>query len=90
MSYSVRLSSRYKKSFKKMSSREQEEIDSVVEMLSNDIPLLPKHYDHALQGEYKGFRECHIKADLLLIYRKNKEVLELYLLDIGSHSDLFE
>ncbi|MDO7253952.1 type II toxin-antitoxin system YafQ family toxin, partial [Helicobacter cappadocius] len=48
-----------------------------------------KYKDHKLKGEYKDFRECHIKPDLLLIYKIDKEVLILACIAIGSHSDLF-
>lgn len=52
--------------------------------------MLPQNYkDHLLSGNYKGCRECHIRPDLLLIYRIHEEVLELALVEVGSHSDLF-
>ncbi|MBX2670484.1 type II toxin-antitoxin system YafQ family toxin, partial [Campylobacter jejuni] len=43
----------------------------------------------ALKGNYIGFRECHIQQDLLLVYQKQDDKLILYLLRIGSHSELF-
>ena len=43
--------------------------------------------DHALGGKWKGYRECHIRADLLLIYRKFNQTL--LLVRLGSHSELF-
>jgi mRNA interferase YafQ len=52
--------------------------------------LLPAHNrDHALSGEWLGYRECHIKGDILLVYEKQAEIFVLVLIDIGSHSDLF-
>ena len=48
-----------------------------------------KHRDHALKGDFKGYRECHIKPDVLLIYKIEKDVLILVLADIGSHTNLF-
>jgi len=48
-----------------------------------------KYRDHALRGEYQGFRECHIEPDWLLIYRIENEALELFLFRTGTHSDLF-
>jgi len=42
----------------------------VLAALSNDKPLEPRHRDHELSGDRKGYRECHVKPDLLLIYRK--------------------
>ncbi len=51
---------------------------------------LPKQYkNHKLHGEYRGYDECHIKGDLVLIYKIEKEKLILVLVDIDSHSDLF-
>lgn len=56
--------------------------------LINDLPLPEKYCDHALIGEWEGFRDCHIQPDLVLIYRKiGEDTLEL--IRIGSHSTLF-
>ncbi len=48
-----------------------------------------KYKDHALKGDYKGHRECHISPDWLLIYKIYEDVLILTLVETGSHSDLF-
>lgn len=53
------------------------------------MPLDSKYRDHALTGNYKEFRECHIEPDWLLIYRKDTDVLELFLFRTGTHADLF-
>ena len=45
--------------------------------------------DHSLSGGYKGHRECHVNPDWLLIYKKVKDELTLYLVRTGTHSDLF-
>lgn len=58
----------------------------VVTGLANDKPLAPKHRDHPLTGNWKDFRDCHIKPDLVLIYRKPDDVLQL--VRLGSHSEL--
>mgnify|MGYP002519249317 CR=1 FL=1 len=63
-------------------------IQSVVTQLLNDDILDPKLQDHALAGDFKGFRECHIYADLVIVYKRDKEVLTLY--RIGRHQDLFK
>ena len=65
------------------------ELDEVVRLLSKEQPLLPKHKDHALKGNYAGYRECHIRPDWLLIYKKDKQILTLVLVRTGTHSDLF-
>jgi len=61
---------------------------TIVSLLAEDQPLPDKNRDHALGGEWRDHRECHVKPDLLLIYRKpNSEVLQL--VRLGSHSELF-
>ncbi len=59
----------------------------VVTGLANDQSLAEKHRDHALTGDWKDHRDCHVKPDLVLIYRKpSAEVLQL--VRLGSHSEL--
>ena len=59
----------------------------VVTRLANDQVLAEKHRDHSLTGDWKDHRNCHIKSDLVLIYRKtNTDVLQL--VRLGSHSEL--
>jgi len=60
----------------------------VVALLVEDRPLPAKNRDHSLGGEWRDFRECHLKPDLLLIYRKSAPDL-LQLVRLGSHSELF-
>lgn len=62
----------------------------VVRMLADDTPL-PQHLkDHPLKGNYRGYRECHIEPDWLLIYEKREKVRILSLERTGTHADLFE
>ena len=63
-------------------------ISESVSLLAEDNPLPAKFRDHALTGEWRDHRECHLKPDLLLIYRK-PDALVLQLVRIGSHSELF-
>ena len=65
-------------------------LDDVVMKLANQEKLEDKYHDHALFGEYKDFRECHIKPDWLLVYTIDDEELELFLFRTGTHADLFE
>ena len=60
----------------------------VLKALATDQPLEPRHRDHDLTGDWIGYRECHIKPDLLLIYRKVGDDV-LILARLGSHSELF-
>lgn len=89
MQYKITISKKYKQAYKKLNQKDRNSLDKVVQSLSNDEILQPKYKDHALKGEYVGFRECHIKPDLLLIYRKNKNILELYLASLGNHNNIF-
>jgi mRNA interferase YafQ len=65
------------------------ELDEVVKLLLNEQPLLPKYKDHALKGNFAGYRECHIRPNWLLLYKVNKQILTLVLIRTGTHSDLF-
>lgn len=57
--------------------------------LLSEKPLDERFRDHALTGNYSGFRECHIKPDWLFIYKTDGERLVLVAARTGSHSDLF-
>lgn len=60
----------------------------VFELLAKDAPLPEKLRDHALSGTWAGYRDCHVRPDLVLIYAKpNDETLSL--VRLGSHSELF-
>ena len=65
-----------------------DELKSVLLTLVTDQPLDAKFRDHDLTGDWAGYRECHVKPDLLLIYRKSEPDL-LRLARLGSHSELF-
>jgi mRNA interferase YafQ len=56
--------------------------------LANDKPLSPRYRDHDLSGDWAGYRDCHIKPDLVLIYKKS-DAYTLRLARLGSHSELF-
>ena len=60
----------------------------VLVALATDQPLDAKYRDHNLTGNWSGYRECHIKPDLLLIYSKSDADM-LRLARLGSHSELF-
>jgi mRNA interferase YafQ len=59
----------------------------VIQLLEKDVVLPTNYYDHALIGDWKDHRDCHIKPDLVLIYRKPDETT-LQLVRLGSHSQL--
>ena len=63
-------------------------LPEVLADLIADVPLPAKYHDHKLSGEWEGYRECHLKPDLLLIYEKPDEKT-LRLERLGTHSKLF-
>ena len=83
-------SSQFKKDFKKarkLPLPDLKIIFDVISILEQEATLDEKYKDHELIGNWCSFRECHIKPDLLLIYKRNFS--ELQLARIGTHSDLF-
>ncbi|MBI2800472.1 MAG: type II toxin-antitoxin system YafQ family toxin [Gammaproteobacteria bacterium] len=60
---------------------------AVLTAFVNDRPLAGKYRDHPLSGEWKDHRDCHLKPDLVLIYRKPNDAV-LQLVRLGSHSEL--
>ena len=76
----IDFSNVFKKSYKKLNKKDKELFAAISLKLANNEILEPKFKDHALKGNYTGFRECHLKTDLLLVYRKRDDVLELYLI----------
>ncbi|RTL52288.1 MAG: type II toxin-antitoxin system YafQ family toxin [Rhodocyclaceae bacterium] len=63
------------------------DLELVLEPLACDQPLESRHRDHALTGEWKDHRDCHVKPDLVLINRKPNDAT-LQLVRLGSHSEL--
>jgi len=62
---------------------------TVVDMLRNGETLPPKYHNHLLYGDYKGYWECHINPDWLLLYEKDTEIRIISLYRTGTHSDIF-
>jgi mRNA interferase YafQ len=59
----------------------------VVNLLAADTPLALRNFDHPLSGEWNDHRDCHVRPDLVLIYRKPDDD-SLELVRLGSHSEL--
>ena len=64
-------------------------LETVLNLLAEGSPLPEKYRNHTLTGNYAGCSECHIRPDWLLVYEYDEEILYLYLIRTGSHSDLF-
>lgn len=92
MKYELVLTGKFKKGLKLAKKRglNIKLLDDIVEKLLHGIPLEEKYRDHELKGKYKGFRECHIQPDWLLIYLLENDILTLTLVDTGTHADLFD
>ena len=88
----VRYTVRFKRDYRReKSGRLGKKLDTlmmeVVNLLAADEPLPRRNFDHALTGDWSDHRDCHIRPDLVLIYRKpDDEHLEL--VRMGSHSEL--
>jgi mRNA interferase YafQ len=88
----IERTSQFKRDYKReakglhRSTLEQDLIE-IVTALAADQPLPERHRDHALTGDWKDHRDCHIKPDLILIYRI-PDASRLQLVRLGSHSKL--
>ena len=91
MKYRIIPTSTFRKELKKAGRQGLPlgELESVIDKLANDEPLDKKYRDHELLGNYRGYRECHIQSDWLLIYKKKTDVMVMLLARTGTHSDLF-
>ena len=90
----IESSGAFRRQFKLMMRRKKSEAElkHLITLLANDEPLPSKYRDHALIGNFLGFRDCHIQPDWLLIYKKidsadGRGILQLEA--TGTHSDLF-
>ncbi len=91
--YRIIFSSKSRKALRKLrrSGRFNEpETAEVINSIASDRILDLRHRNHKLQGVYRDCFECHIKNDLLLIYKIDAKTNTLLVVDIGSHSELFE
>jgi mRNA interferase YafQ len=87
----LKFSSRFKKDLKpyKHDKKFLIKLEKVLNILAKGKDLPDKNLNHPLIGEFKGCFECHIKPDILLIYKIEKSELIVLLLRVGSHSNLF-
>ncbi len=88
----LKTTAKFRKDYKKVKKRglDMSLLEKVIQDLLEEKQLDPKYKDHALTGNYIGFRECHIQPDWLLIYTINHNELILTASATGSHSDLFK
>ena len=91
MKYQVTWSTKFKKDYKLAMKRglDIDLLDTAIQILADTGTLPDEYLDHPLSGDYKGFRECHIQPDWLLIYKIVDDKLALALTRTGTHSDVF-
>jgi mRNA interferase YafQ len=88
----IERTSRFKRDYRReksgvLSKKLDQLLIETIELLAADKPLPPRYFDHPLSGEWSGFRDCHIRSDLVLIYEKPDDDT-LRLVRLGSHSEL--
>lgn len=93
----IEITTAFRRDFKRESKGPHRDIldtdlKKIIALLAGDMPLPARHRDHALTGNWKDYRDCHVKPDLVLIYRRFDADPEgpprLVLARIGSHSEL--
>jgi len=77
------------KNFRRGGRISRADVESVVLLISSGKTLPILYKDHKLSGGYEGYKECHIKKDILIIYKIDKSRSLLILRNIGTHDDLF-
>jgi mRNA interferase YafQ len=85
----VEYTAKMKQDAKRMQKRGKDmgKLATTLKMLANELPLPAAHRDHALSGNWSGFRECHIENDWVLIYQIRQEVMVLAAIRTGTHAD---
>ena len=88
----IKYTNRFKRDYKREKSGQHgKKLDVVlmeaVTVLASDAMLPRRYFDHPLSGEWRDHRDCHIRPDLVLIYRKPDDS-SLELVRLGSHNGL--
>jgi mRNA interferase YafQ len=83
------LGAQFRRDVKRAQKRGEDmsKLRTLLSLLVEGTPLPARYRDHALGGEWRDFRDCHIEPDWLLIYRIDGD--DLFLIRTGTHSDLF-
>ena len=86
----LEYSTQFKKDFKKIAKlpiSDVVEVGHVIKQLQLKETLPAKYVDHSLSGNWQNYRDCHVKPDLILIYKIDNHSLRLA--RIGSHAEIF-
>jgi mRNA interferase YafQ len=89
MALTIRQATKFRRDVKRLKRQgvDLAPLQAVIVMLAAAEPLDERYRDHALVGNWRGFHECHLQPDWLLIYRVEED--ELQLARTGSHAELF-
>jgi mRNA interferase YafQ len=89
--FEIEFKNSFKKDFKLAIKRglDENKLEEILLLLRNEGKLPSKYKPHILKGNYKGFWECHIQPDWLLIWDQNDRIKLITLIRTGSHADLF-
>lgn len=92
MKYKICFSTSFKKSYKLCKRRgyDMSLFDEVYNLLADHGCLPEKYLPHQLHGKLRGIWECHITPDWILLWDKKDKELTLYLMDTGTHADLYK
>ncbi len=88
----IRYTSKMKRDTRRMIKRGKDiaKLSAVLFLLANKADMPDNYGDHPLKGDMRGFRECHIEPDWLLVYQIKEEQLVLVAAGTGTHADLFD
>jgi mRNA interferase YafQ len=89
--YEIEYTTKFKRSFKKCMKRGLDKalFVQVVQLLQTTGTLPAVYKPHKLSGSYKGYWECHIQPNWLLLWLQDDTKLVLTFIDTGTHADLF-
>jgi mRNA interferase YafQ len=90
--YRLVPTAKYRKDIKLLKKRgyDLSLLKAVVSKLANGETLPAQHRDHPLKGNRKGYRDCHIQHDWVLVYKLDNDALILVLVETGTHADILE
>ncbi len=86
----LKLTPQFKKDLKRYKHKAEviDKLEEILKLLVNGLPIPEKNRPHILTGNYRGYMECHVESDTLLIWwDKEKGIIKL--VRFGSHSELF-
>lgn len=87
----LRFSHQFKKDFKRYRNNPAKvsSLNRILKFLKDGVTIPPEYHPYVLTGQYKGCMECHIGPDFLIIWQDESTDI-IYLVRLGSHSELFD